>query len=313
MPKPGISPLLADAAIPFRVKRQMSLDDVEAVAKDIIPDGDPDSKEWHHSARVVLGTLIFKLNEDGRLGLKELRYYANTASYEELKSYLGRASANLISPEKASNATRAVLANCLDQYAAKTTGGLFPFVPYSPEQLQELSEQVRLNMLGRMALQREQLGLSQGELAIRAGVSRMTVQRAEVENGNVSLDSFCQLAVALGMTPTLMAPGESVQGDGDPRSAVTTVMVHRGLHHNRTQRANDSRDRNRELSLANSWEKANAEGSCFTPTLQALLPGYTQDQATAAASVMQWLGSDVGFDFLTRALGVAGYDVVLRD
>lgn len=36
----------------------------------------------------------------------------------------------------------------------------------------------------------------------------------------------------------------------------------------------------------------------------------TQDEATAAATVVQWLGSNVGFSFLEEALRDAGYRIV---
>ena len=46
------------------------------------------------------------------------------------------------------------------------------------------------------------------------------------------------------------------------------------------------------------------------PVLPVLLPGCTQEQATACATVMQWLGTDVGFQFLRQTLAQAGYSIV---
>jgi hypothetical protein len=44
--------------------------------------------------------------------------------------------------------------------------------------------------------------------------------------------------------------------------------------------------------------------------LPTLVPDITPSQARVAATVVQWLGSDVGFDFLRRTLAIAGYAIV---
>jgi transcriptional regulator with XRE-family HTH domain len=55
--------------------------------------------------------------------------------------------------------------------------------------------------LGRMVREkRKEQGLSQAELAQRAGLNRPYVSDVERGTRNVSLDSICKLANALGMT-----------------------------------------------------------------------------------------------------------------
>lgn len=176
---------------------------------------------------------------------------------------------------------------------------------------QDLAQQVQAHLLAELATRRQQLGLSQAELGERIGRARMTVQRAEAEGANGTLATFVELALGLGLTPVLRAD----RGAGEPDVAQTAPedIVHRGLHHNRTRHDLQWRDRQREAALAKSWEVVNERRPVgLSPVMDHLVPSHTQDQATAVATAIQWLGSEVGFDFLTRALEAAGYDIVER-
>jgi DNA-binding phage protein len=164
---------------------------------------------------------------------------------------------------------------------------------------------VGAEMLGRIARQQESLGMSNTELAQRIGVNRATIQRARAEGGSPTLANVVAMALAVGLTPALKADGE---GALQPHEA---ALVHRGLYNNRLNRDVEWRDTQREIALAQSWESWNEYvESGREPVMRSLMPGYDQTQASAAATVVQWLGSDEGFRFLTQALDAAGYDVV---
>ncbi|MCC5613012.1 hypothetical protein LC612_41610, partial [Nostoc sp. CHAB 5834] len=67
----------------------------------------------------------------------------------------------------------------------------------------------------------------------------------------------------------------------------------------------------RERALAKAWEALNSDaGGWLTPVFENLVPKYTSEQAHAAATVVQWLGSEVGFQFLSDTLKKAGYEIV---
>lgn len=89
-----------------------------------------------------------------------------------------------------------------------------------------------------------------------------------------------------------------------------TNHQHRGYFYNRTRHDLDMRDRQREKLLANKWERMNARSPGVEPLLTHLVPNYTEDQAKASATIIQWLGSTVGFNFLQDVLGEAGYKIV---
>ena len=164
----------------------------------------------------------------------------------------------------------------------------------------EASEQQEA-LLWQLQARRESFGLTQEELAARAGVSRVTVLRAETPKAGAALGTFMRLALALNLTPALRCAD-----DAHPLPAED--LDHRGLSFNRTRYEPEWRDRQRELALATAWESANEQRPVgVSAVLPVLVPGATQAQATAAATVIQWLGSEVGFDFLTRALEQAGY------
>ena len=153
---------------------------------------------------------------------------------------------------------------------------------------------------------REALSLTQAEVGRELGVSRVTVHRVESEAADPQLSTFLGLALACGLSPSLEGTGE--EGCADPRT-----LKHRGLAHVRTQHEPSWRDRQRERALAKAWEAANKyQPVGLQPIIPSLIPGCTQEQATACATVVQWLGSEVGFDFLKQALSQAGYEVVDR-
>lgn len=209
-----------------------------------------------------------------------------------------------------------------------------------------VQELVRQALLGELARQREKLGLSQSEVGERAGLSRMSVQRAEAPDADVQLSTFIALSLALRLLPQLRPsqpmPGVPVDlrtdwdalvskvwavlrkhdhtipdhaldamrdilmaASVDQTVAPTSALVHRGVAHNRTRVAHHAA----EAALANAWEQVNKPNQALDPVAHHLLPGCTQEQATAMATVVQWMGSEVGFDFLKRALARAGYSV----
>lgn len=91
----------------------------------------------------------------------------------------------------------------------------------------------------------------------------------------------------------------------------TAELIHHGFAHSRTQFVNQFRDTIREKAFAAKWEHENPMPGQFghQPFLNALVPDCTQRDAQVAATVIQWLGSEVGFNFLQEALEVAGYQI----
>jgi len=80
-----------------------------------------------------------------------------------------------------------------------------------------------------------------------------------------------------------------------------------------------------EVAFAESWEEDNADIPLWYNgghgTLELLMHSngdwrvtgdLTQDEATAAATVIQWLGSPVGFSFVRDTLEKCGYEVVAK-
>lgn len=181
-------------------------------------------------------------------------------------------------------------------------------LPSNPD-LEETANVVKQTLLASLSARRSALGLTQAELANRAGVSRMTVQRSESPGADMSLSSFVAMGLATNMTVRLVADTSS--DDPDVFKPSWRDLVHRGTSYNRTQHDLGYRDRQREAAFATNWEAANpAEQQGLAPMLQTLVPQHTQDQATAVATVVQWLGSEVGFDFLTKVLAEAKYSIV---
>lgn len=92
------------------------------------------------------------------------------------------------------------------------------------------------------------------------------------------------------------------------------TLIHQGFAHSRTQLVQQFRDTIREKALADKWEIENPAPGQFghQPVLNALVPDCTQRDAQVAATVIQWLGSEVGFNFLQEALDAAGYQVIKK-
>jgi len=177
-------------------------------------------------------------------------------------------------------------------------------IDVSQEHVEAYALQVAL--LGALVARRDSLGLTQEELAKRAGVSRLTVQRAEKPGSNTALSTVIFLARALSLIPTLK-PVESEEG----YYPAPKDMVHRGTAYNRTKYEPEWRDRQRERALAHAWEAANEHHDVgLSAIMPWLVPDATQAQATAVATAIQWLGSEVGFDFLRKALDQAGYTII---
>lgn len=171
--------------------------------------------------------------------------------------------------------------------------------------LQKDSKLLQAALIRELAQARKLKGLTQAQLAQMMGRTRMTIQRAESDLSGVGLATFVELALALGYSPELRPPSQV---------GVPALLRHRGVHHSRTTRELEFKDRQREASFANGWEAVNAyAGVGLSPILETLLPGATQEQATAAASAIQWLGTDVGFGFLRNVLAAAGYQVTATE
>lgn len=168
----------------------------------------------------------------------------------------------------------------------------------------EDAEWLRRTLIEQLSTARKALGLTQAELAERVGCARMTVQRAETVTEGTSLETFLLLALALNLFPMFTL------GEDSKDSPLPQDLVHRGLAHDRTRHHPEWRSTQREAAFAKAWEEVNEVRPVgIQPILPALIPGVTQSQATTAATIIQWLGSEVGFAFLTETLGKAGYDI----
>ncbi len=107
-------------------------------------------------------------------------------------------------------------------------------------------------------------------------------------------------------------------------------LLHRGLWHRRTTWSGEAGQR--ERVFAEEWERENARGTLYRPsTLQllmrvedrahpfrmlAVLEGgrwafrIRQAEATIVASVVQWMGTPIGFEWLRVVLRRCGYELV---
>jgi hypothetical protein len=102
-------------------------------------------------------------------------------------------------------------------------------------------------------------------------------------------------------------------------------IIHRGKYHSRT--THDGFAAQREKAFSEVWEKENTRLSggdvafallCCQPSAEGWsgLEQYrelTQDIATDAATLIQWLGSNVGYSFLEEALERAGLKIVRKE
>jgi hypothetical protein len=149
--------------------------------------------------------------------------------------------------------------------------------------------------------EQSKLGLTDADVANRCGLHRATVGRAKRE-GDLKLTNFVAMSAALGLSVTFKGKENTVH-------SAPEKMVHRGLSHFRTNGDEKYSDVKREKAFADAWEKENQGDISRGPMLRYLIPGFSQDQATAAATVMQWLGSEIGFSFLQETLKKANYEI----
>lgn len=97
---------------------------------------------------------------------------------------------------------------------------------------------------------------------------------------------------------------------------------HEGAHSFRLRQDNP-----REVAFAERWKKEQSGGSVLAYLLirteggdplnpfsgkTVQLAPYDQQSATVAATVIQWLGSNVGFSFLEEALSDCGFKIVRK-
>jgi len=137
------------------------------------------------------------------------------------------------------------------------------------------------------------------------------------------------------------ASNDSTSGEADEAKRCPAGFVHRGYMHFRTN-YDTARFRSnlREQVLARAWERENTLSGkkphiCSLASNKGLLDSlmtteriemignsgfprqertgtYDQNSAAVAATVVQWLGSNVGFSWLCETLSEAGYEVVDR-
>ncbi|WP_087863448.1 type IV secretion system DNA-binding domain-containing protein [Comamonas thiooxydans] len=95
--------------------------DAEALAKSMIPDGIGESKEWNGYAQTLVTSVLRQLHAQKRLSIRELLYFVQAASMEELTPLLAGtpAAAQLVS-EKTFGSIRTIAANYLATYAYLT-------------------------------------------------------------------------------------------------------------------------------------------------------------------------------------------------
>lgn len=162
------------------------------------------------------------------------------------------------------------------------------------------------SLLGQLLEAQAQLELTNAQIAKKTGLNRMTIQRLSDEGADPQLSSFVAVSAAVGLRVVLASGSEIL--DSTPEDKI----VHKGLCQARLKGDKQWESTKRECALAAAWESANTRHLHWAPTMHHLVPGHTQAQATAAATVIQWLGSDVGFDFLKAALDTAGYEIVQK-
>ncbi|MGY6271923.1 helix-turn-helix domain-containing protein [Achromobacter denitrificans] len=180
------------------------------------------------------------------------------------------------------------------------------------DNIQDAAYAVRHALATRLSSTRKARGLSQIELAKRAGVSRAALVRAEDpdQDQDVTVTTLVRLALGLGLTTRLLEQAPMGE-EADQYVVPAEDIVHRGERFERTRRELHWRDREREAALANDWEEANMHRPTgVAPHMSGLVENHTQAQASAVATVVQWLGSEVGFAFLNEALKKAGYEIV---
>lgn len=92
--------------------------DAEAMAKSMIPDGVGDSKEWNGYAQTFVTSLKRRLMEKNQLSIKDLLYYAQAASIEELTPLLaGTPAASQLMSDRTFGSIRTIATNYLSTYS----------------------------------------------------------------------------------------------------------------------------------------------------------------------------------------------------
>lgn len=94
-----------------------------------------------------------------------------------------------------------------------------------------------------------------------------------------------------------------------------TKLVHKGIDHSRLATPGNFKDTQRERALAAAWQASNKPrvGQGSEPILTQLFKDPTQRDAEVAATIVQWMGSQIGFLFLKEALADAGLEIVEAD
>jgi len=92
--------------------------DAEALAKSMVPDGVGDSKEWNSYAQTLVTSVLRRLVERNQLSIKDLLYYVQAASIEELQPLLeGTPAFAQLASDKTFGSIRTIAANYLATYA----------------------------------------------------------------------------------------------------------------------------------------------------------------------------------------------------
>jgi hypothetical protein len=92
--------------------------DAEALAKSMIPDGVGESKEWNGYAQTLVTSVLRRLVDKNQLSIKDLLYYVQAASVDELTPLLaGTSAAAQLTSDKTFGSIRTIAANYLSTYA----------------------------------------------------------------------------------------------------------------------------------------------------------------------------------------------------
>lgn len=149
------------------------------------------------------------------------------------------------------------------------------------------------------------INVSQSELARRSGVNRTTLLRMGKEGGDPSLATLVALGSALDLELKWVASEDASFSDQD-------LFSHKGAHIARTRSREKFKDVLREKALSETWLEINKPNHALPARMKQLLPQHDQAQATAVATVVQWLGSTEGFHFLQQALARAGLEIIKK-
>lgn len=76
-------------------------------------------------------------------------------------------------------------------------------------------------------------------------------------------------------------------------------MKHEGFYKDRLKKG---RDNPREVAFADQWIYENQDGKRNIRLLGKLIPNVTQRDAEVVATIIQWLGSNVGMSFIFESM-----------